>query len=220
MFENFRSFADYIKDYDLHRAEGVLLRHLSGVHKILAQTVPDKFKTEPVQEMEAWLAGVLRGTDSSLLDEWERLRDPNWKPRDDEPASAEPVDITRNRREFTALVRTEIFRFLRSITTRNFGAATAMLAQHPPAWNEDSLAAALEPYYDEHEHIGLDNEARNGRHTYVEPSADNRSWRVCQVLVDPEGLNDWQAEFSVDLALAREEGKPALSFVALGPVVQ
>jgi hypothetical protein len=30
MFENFRSFADYIGDYDLHRAEGVLLRHLSS----------------------------------------------------------------------------------------------------------------------------------------------------------------------------------------------
>ena len=28
MFEQFRSFADYIKDYELQRAEGVLLRHL------------------------------------------------------------------------------------------------------------------------------------------------------------------------------------------------
>lgn len=224
MFENFRSFADYIKDYDLHRAEGVLLRHLSGVHKILAQTVPDRFKTALVQEMEAWLAGVLRGTDSSLLDEWERLRDPNWKPLDDEPTSAEPVDITRNKREFTALVRTEIFRFLRYLITENWAGAIAMLAPQPPqspaaAWREDTLAAALEPYYQEHERITLDNEARNGRHTYVEPSENNRTWRVCQVLVDPEGLNDWQAEFSVDLPQAREDGKPSLSLIALGPVV-
>jgi hypothetical protein len=220
MFENFRSFADYIKDYDLHRAEGVLLRHLSGVHKILAQTVPDKFKTEPVQEMEAWLAGVLRGTDSSLLDEWERLRDPNWKPGEDEPASVEPVDITRNKREFTALIRTEIFRFLRPLALRQYASAITMLGQPSPTWNEETLAAALEPYYDEHERISLDNEARNGRHTYVEPSEDKRSWRVCQVLVDPEGLNDWQVEFSVDLAQARDEGKPSLGLVAIGPVVE
>jgi superfamily II RNA helicase len=221
MFENFRSFADYIKDYDLHRAEGVLLRHLSGVHKILAQTVPDGFKTEPVQEMEAWLAGMLRGTDSSLLDEWERLRDPNWKPREEEPASAEPVDITRNKREFTALVRTEIFRFLRFITTGNMAGAAAMLVQPSPAtWREDTLASALDPYYEEHERINLDNEARNGRHTYVEPSEDQRTWRVFQVLVDPEGLNDWQAEFSVDLAQAREDGMPSLALVAIGPVLQ
>ena len=94
-----------------------------------------------------------------------------------------------------------------------------MLAQHPPTWREDSLAAALEPYYEQHERISLDNEARNGRHTYVEPSEDKRSWRVFQVLVDPEGLNDWQAEFSVDLAQAREDGMPSLALVALGPVV-
>jgi hypothetical protein len=49
----------------------------------------------------------------------------------------------------------------------------------------------------------------------VEPSADNTSWRICQVLIDPEELNDWQAEFSVDLAQAREEGKPALKLTNL-----
>src|SRR6185295_12061019 len=35
MFEQFRSFADYIKDYELQRAEGVLLRHLHSVYKVL-----------------------------------------------------------------------------------------------------------------------------------------------------------------------------------------
>jgi len=219
MYENFRSFADYIKDYDLDRAEGVLLRHLSGVHKILTQTVPDRFKTEPVQEMEAWLAGVLRGTDSSLLDEWERLRDPNWKPREEEPVSPEAEDITRNKREFTALIRAEIFRFLRPIAMGDYRAAAAVLPQPQPAWNEATLAAALEPYYDEHERLSLDNEARNGRHTYVEPAEDRQTWRVFQVLVDPEGLNDWQAEFSVDLEQARVAGKPSLSLVAIGPVL-
>ena len=29
----------------------------------------------------AWLAGTLRGIDSSLLDEWERMRDPNYLAR-------------------------------------------------------------------------------------------------------------------------------------------
>ena len=62
----------------------------------------------------------------------------------------------------------------------------------------------------DHQRIRLDNEARNGRHTYVEPSEDNTSWRICQVLIDPEELNDWQVEFNVDLAQAREDGKPAL----------
>jgi superfamily II RNA helicase len=207
MFENFRSFADYINDYDLHRAEGVLLRHLSSVYKVLAQTVPDTAKTEPVLEMEAWLAGLLRGTDSSLLDEWERLRDPNYKPDEQADKPVEAPDITRNKREFTALIRTEIFRFLKPLSTEYYAAAISAVSCSLTA---DSLAAVMEPYYTDHDRIRLDNEARNGRHTYVESSEDQKSWRVCQVLVDPEELNDWQVEFSVDLAQAREDGKPTL----------
>ncbi len=212
MFENFRTFSDYINDYELHRAEGVLLRHLSGVHKVLAQTVPENFKTEPVQEMEAWIAGVLRGTDSSLLDEWERMRDPNFKPDEQEEKPAEAPDITRNKREFTALIRTEVFRFLRPFSVENYAAAVSTVSS---PLNAESLGALMEPYYAEHERIRLDNEARNGRHTYVEPSEDNTSWRICQVLIDPEELNDWQVEFSVDLAQAREDGKPALKLLTV-----
>ncbi len=212
MFENFRTFSDYINDYELHRAEGVLLRHLSGVHKVLAQTVPENFKTEPVQEMEAWIAGVLRGTDSSLLDEWERMRDPNFKPDEQEEKPTEAPDITRNKREFTALIRTEIFRFLRPFSVENYAAAVSTVSGTCTA---ESLAALMEPYYTEHERIRLDNEARNGRHTYVEPSEDNTSWRICQVLIDPEDLNDWQAEFTVDLAQARENGKPSLTLTTV-----
>ncbi len=207
MFENFRSFADYIGDYDLHRAEGVLLRHLSSVYKVLAQTVPDTAKTEPVLEMEAWLAGLLRGTDSSLLDEWERLRDPNYKPDEHDGKPAEAPDITRNKREFTALIRTEIFRFLKPLSTEHYAAAISTVST---SFTGDALAALMEPYYTDHDRIRLDNEARNGRHTYVEPSEDHQSWRICQVLIDPEELNDWQAVFSVDLAQAREDGKPTL----------
>src|SRR5690606_13644462 len=45
MYEEFRSFSDYIKLYDLQRSEGLLLRHLNSVYKVLAQTVPDTAKT-------------------------------------------------------------------------------------------------------------------------------------------------------------------------------
>jgi len=220
MFENFRSFADYIHDYDLHRAEGVLLRHLSSIHKVLVQTVPENAKNEAVDEMEAWLAGILRGTDSSLLDEWERLRDPNWKPdaQDDHPV--EPPDITRNKREFTALIRTEIFRFLRPLAMNQTDLALTALGTGTTGWTLDKLHRILDDYYAEHERIRIDNEARNGRHTYPEPSADGKTWQVAQVLVDPEDLNDWQIIFRVDLARAKEEGKPSLVLLSIAPVVE
>src|SRR4051794_26336124 len=81
MFEEFRTFADYIKLYELQRAEGLLLRHLSSVYKVLAQTVPDAVKNDALREMEFYLAAMLRQIDSSLLEAWEKMRDGNYQAR-------------------------------------------------------------------------------------------------------------------------------------------
>jgi hypothetical protein len=143
---------------------------------------------------------VLRGTDSSLLDEWEKLRDPNYKPDEVEEKPVAAPDITRNKREFTALIRTEIFRYLQQLIRGQID------------------LPELDDYYADHDRIRLDNEARNGRHTYVQPSDDGQTWRVNQVLIDPEELNDWQLEFRVDLPQALEDGKPTLEFVSLSRI--
>jgi len=215
MVENFSDFAAYIKIYGLERSEGVLLRHVASVHKVLAQTVPPAFKNDDVLEIEAWLAGLLRGTDSSLLDEWERLKNPDWRPDEDDTAKLqEAIDITRNKREFTALIRAEIFHFLRPLATGRFDTAAAVV----PPWTGDELFAASEEYFATHTRITLDPEARNHKHTYITPDDETGMWSVAQVLVDPEGLNDWQASFSVDKALAREEGRPTLQLLSLAPI--
>jgi superfamily II RNA helicase len=213
MVENFADFTAYIRQYKLERSEGVLLRHVSSVHKVLAQTVPPQYKNEDVLEIEAWLAGLLHGIDSSLLDEWERMKNPDWQPP--EPAALpEEVDITRNKREFTALIRAEIFQVLRALAARRFEAAAELL----PPWTASALEAALEPWWEEHTRILLDPEARNHKHTYVTADEDKGLWTVAQVLVDPDGLNDWQCVFTVDKAVAREEGRPILQLQALGPI--
>ncbi len=214
MYENFRSFAEYICDYDLQRAEGVLLRHLSSVYKVLSQTVPSNLKTEALIEIEDWLAGVLRGTDSSLLDEWQRLKNPQWQPR--EEAIVEAPDITRNKREFTALLRTEIFRFMRQLSFGQYANALAGLVAVDHT--AESLADTMDAYYEEHSSMILDNEARNGRHTYTEALANQQMWKVSQVIVDPEEQNDWQIQFTVDLNQARDDGKPTLQLVSIGPI--
>ncbi len=48
------------------------------------------------------------------------------------------------------------------------------------------------------------------------PAEDKRTWRVQQMLVDPEEHNDWVAEFEVDLARSREAAEPVLRLVRLG----
>ncbi len=77
----------------------------------------------------------------------------------------------------------------------------------------------LETYHVEHQRICLDPNARNARHTYVIPSEDKKTWRVQQMLVDPEGHNDWVAEFEVDLAESRKSAEPILKLRRLGSLI-
>jgi superfamily II RNA helicase len=253
MFESFRSFSDYIRDYELQRAEGVLLRHLNRVYKVLAQNVPDAAKNDQIREMELYLGSMIRQVDSSLLDEWEKMRDPNFQraeTKEVRPPGAEEAaaDITRDTKAFTAAIRNRIFVFLRGLVIADYEAALANLsatggadlpvgqdAQAPrqvsvgagrvPAdaegqpWTADRLHAAMEAYELEHERICLDPNARNARHTYVVPSEDKKSWRVQQMLVDPEEANDWVAEFEVDLTRSRALGEPSLQLRRIGSLV-
>ena len=242
MFESFRSFSDYIRDYELQRAEGVLLRHLNRVYKVLAQNVPDAAKNDQIREMELYLGSMIRQVDSSLLDEWEKMRDPNFQraeTKEVRPPGAEEAaqDITRDTKAFTAAIRNRIFVFLRGLVIADYEAALANFSvagradpalrdqdapQRVPAdadgqpWTAERLRAALEAYEVEHERICLDPNARNVRHTYVVPSEDKKSWRVQQMLVDPEEANDWVAEFEVDLARSRALGEPFLQLRRIG----
>jgi superfamily II RNA helicase len=229
MFEDFRSFADYIKLYDLQRAEGLLLRHLSSVYKVLAQTVPDTAKNDTVREMELYLATLLRQIDSSLLEEWEKMRDPSYQPRGEQAEVRPPgadeaaADITRDRKAFTAAIRNRIFTFLRALVSGDFETALASLNAPPSAedevWTAERLRQALDAYHAGHEYLRLDPEARNVRHTYVAVSDDQRHWRVQQMLIDPAEANDWVAEFDVDLPASRAAGEPALKLLRLGSLI-
>jgi hypothetical protein len=172
---------------------------------------------------------MLRGVDSSLLDEWERMRDPDYQPLgtggvDLRPPRPEPPpDVTRDTKAFTAAIRTRLFAFLRAWSIGNDEAALASIDSPADAdgqpWSPERLKAARESYRVEHASLRLDPEARNLRHTHVEPGGDRASWRVQQMLVDAEGLNDWVLELDVDLAASRELGEPALKLLRLGSLV-
>lgn len=228
MFEMFRCFSDYIKDYELQRAEGLLLRHLSRVHKVLTQTVPDSAKNDVVREMELYLGTMIRQVDSSLIEEWERMRDPNYQAKAETPEVRPPgaeeaaADVTRDVKAFTASIRNRIFTVLRGLVIGDYEQAIAHLNSPQDMdgnpWTPERLDQVLDPYYAEHERICLEPEARNQRHTYVLPAEDKKTWRVQQMLVDPEAHNDWVAEFEVDLAASRAASEPVLRLRRIGPL--
>jgi hypothetical protein len=160
------------------------------------------------------------------------MRDPNFQRAETteaRPPGAEEAarDITRDTKAFTAAIRHRIFTFLRGVVNQDYEAALEQLrsaergtrsedqslltsAATNEEWTPERLRSAVEAYHAEHEYLRLDPEARNWRHTYVLPSEDKKTWRVQQVLVDPDGHNDWIAEFEVDLAASRQSEEPVL----------
>jgi superfamily II RNA helicase len=222
MFEHWQSFEDYVKTYGLERSEAVLLRHLSEVYKVLAQTVAPMSKTEELVEAEEYLGDILRNVDSSLLDEWEKLRNPDYVPMEERPvAERKAVAFTRNRPAFTRALRNAIFTLVKAFAQGN---TAEILAQIEPAdaeeqpWTAARIEGLLDGYYSEHQRIRLDPEARAAKHTRISDELPRR-WTCEQTLVDPEELNDWFLKLAVDLDKSDAEARPVLVMENAGPVV-
>ena len=74
MVEHADTFNQYVSRYGLKRSEGLVLRYLTDCYKALVQTVPAAAVDDRLAEVIEWLGELVREVDSSLLDEWERLR--------------------------------------------------------------------------------------------------------------------------------------------------
>lgn len=217
MYEGFMSFHEYVKEYELQRSEGLLLRYLSNVYKVLVETVPRYAKDEALEDITVYFGAIVRQVDSSLLDEWERLRDPSRAflsgeaQQADGPLEPEGArDVTRDARSFTVLVRNELFRFVRLLARRDYDGAAEIVAPVSAA----ELEAMLAPFFAEHASLRVDPEARGPTHLRVEPAPER--WRVQQTLLDPEGDNDWVVVGYVDLARSREEARAVLVLERVG----
>ncbi|HVU35201.1 MAG TPA: DUF3516 domain-containing protein, partial [Opitutaceae bacterium] len=227
MFERYLSFSEYIREYGLQRSEGLLLRHLSQVWKVLAQTVPATAKTEEVAEMEEYFRELIRGIDSSLLEEWERLRNPEYVAAEstDKPARPSTFDITRDAVAFRRLIRTTIFGFLQDVAAREWESAAGRLLGAGAAGSDEAntpegrrIETAFKRYFEARERFRLDPEGRSAVNTHWDEDAEAGVWRIAQVLIDSEGGNDWEARFVVSLPESRAENRAAVRFDDVAPV--
>jgi superfamily II RNA helicase len=76
MYDLGLSFNEYVVHHGLNRSEGAVLRYLTDAYKSLVQNVPENLKSQGVNDLEEWLGESIRQVDSSLIDEWEALKDP------------------------------------------------------------------------------------------------------------------------------------------------
>jgi hypothetical protein len=158
---------------------------------------------------------MIRSIDSSLLDEWEKLRNPTLLLETEvEQAAHEAPDITRDMRAFTVQIRNEVFRFVRTLAAGDAEGALALI--EGGTWTIPLLSSAVNPYFDEHEAIVTDRQARHPQHCRVKPQKDPEGWRVEQTLIDPAEHNDWQVSFFIDRQKSREQNRPVLELLKIG----
>ena len=221
MHERAMSFAEYVAYYQLDRTEGVLLRYLADAYRALRQTVPEEARTEELWEIIEWLGDLVRRTDSSLLDEWERLSNPLDEHGADAPGGIDedvPEPITANPRVFRALVRGALFRRV-ELAAREYYGGLAQLGDvdtDDVPWDADRWRAALDPFYDDHDEILTGAPARGPALFQVTPGRG--TWQVRQLLDDPEDDHDWRIDAVVDLAGSDETGEVQLRIAAVGPL--
>jgi hypothetical protein len=221
MFEHWQSFEDYVKTYGLERSEAVLLRHLSDVYKVLSQTVQPAAKTEDLVEAQVFFGDIVRGIDSSLLDEWEKLRNPDYQPEPEQsPAPPRPVPVSRNRPSFMRALRIAVLTLVKACAQNNPDAILDLIEPADPdatPWTRERLAGLLDGYFAARRRILLDPEARAAKYTLVDDS-NPRRWTCEQILVDPDDCNDWSLKLVIEPERSDAAGRPVLVLECLAPI--
>ena len=225
LYERGLTFTEYVSFYGLARSEGLVLRYLADAYKALRQTVPEEARTEELTDLIEWLGELVRQVDSSLLDEWERLRSPvsgpggvsgPARPRVDEA----PPPVTGSPRAFTVLVRNALFRRVWLAARRQWDQLGELDAAD--GWDACAWAAAIEPYFDEHAEIGTGPDARGpallviDRSPDLGPDSSPDCWQVRQIFDDPAGDHDWGFSAEVDLPASDEAGAAVIHVTAVG----
>ncbi len=85
--------------------------------------------------------------------------------------------------------------------------------QLDPGWTPERWAEALGPYFDEHDRIGTGATARSAELLAFTEGPD--TWRVRQILDDPEGFHEWALVATVDLRASDDAGEAVVHIEAV-----
>jgi superfamily II RNA helicase len=210
LYERAMTFAEYISFYGLARSEGLVLRYLADAYKAMRQTVPEEARTEELTDLIEWLGELVRQVDSSLIDEWERLRNPVEEAA--HLAADRPPAVTGNKRAFRVLVRNALFRRVELAALRRWEELGELDGED--GWDAEAWAGALSPYFAEYDEIGTGADARGPALLILEELPG--VWSARQIFDDPEGDHDWGFSATVDLAASDEAGVAVIKVTSVG----
>ncbi|MQY11810.1 hypothetical protein SRB5_19290 [Streptomyces sp. RB5] len=215
MFERAMTFSEFVSFYELARTEGIVLRYVASAYKALQHTVPDDLKSEDFQDIVEWLGEMVRQVDSSLLDEWEKLANPEEESAGQAMEHADEVKpVTTNARAFRVLVRNAMFRRVELAALDNATELGAL--DEESGWDAERWGEALDAYWDEYEDLGTGPDARGPKLLAIEQDEAHSLWRVRQTFDDPKGDHDFGISAEVDLTASDAEGRAVIRVTDVG----
>ncbi|MGN0056298.1 MAG: DEAD/DEAH box helicase [Atopobiaceae bacterium] len=215
MIETASDFKGYTARYNIARSEGLLLRYLSDAYRVLDRTIPLDKRNDQLDDIIAWLRLVVRTVDSSLVDEWENAST-------DDGAGAEVAApelgevVVRDRRAVTLLVRNALFARV-DLAARGkvdqLGQMDADWGWRMPRWK-----AVLDSYYQVHDEILLDADARSTKFLVIDDSDEQSDhvWHVHQIFHDADGDSDFGIMADVLLDQTQEQGEAVFDNYRVG----
>ena len=214
MIETASDFKEYVGRYNVARSEGLFLRYLSEAYRALDRTVPLDKRDERLRDIISWLGLVVRTVDSSLVDEWAAAGEGTSEGLDAAPPAAD--EVVRDRRGLTLLVRNALFARVRLAAHEaidELGKLDAEWGWRAPVWQR-----ALERFYDAHEEILLDADARSTAYFSIDEKDEKSAhvWHVHQVFRDSDDERDFGIWGDVDLDATQDEGAVVFSAYRVG----
>ena len=236
MWENGMGFTDFVGRYQLARSEGLVLRYLTDAYRTLRHSVPEAHRSPEVDDVIEWLGETVRQTDSSLLDEWEALSDPDHVSSavsHHEPPPP-PRPLSKQERPFTVMLRNAMWARVDAVSRDDLDVLVrleraAADRTEPPrqvVMGRSAWDAALESYYADHDTVLTDGDARGpdllrvGPERTGEPVGSEegtlaRLRDVRQTIHDPESDHDWVVEAVVDCDATDTAGELVLATLAM-----
>ncbi|MSQ82661.1 MAG: DUF3516 domain-containing protein [Myxococcales bacterium] len=201
LYEKWSTFDEAVRDWGLEPAEGVLLRYLSQAYKTLVQNVPERWRSPQVWQSIGYLRALLAATDSSLVEEWEALRDGRQfaqgdaDPRSLLPQNRRAADPTADPKALAARLRAEMVQFAKVLCGIDSEAMAELVS-----WSNDFTSADMAGWKQTlPQPLVWDHRMRLSEFCQVRPLSGRR-WQVVQTCFDAEGPIDGPivAEFDAD----------------------
>lgn len=204
------SLSEFIRDYGLHRSEGLLLRYVNQTLKFMRQTIPPSSLNEMAKENITILESLIIQIDGSVM---EAMTGPGTT-----ESRAKPASRRLDEREILAFVRKLVLRSLNAWAAgRIAGMADLYTNGQHELLSESELRVHIERYEEQCGPFQVLHSMRDSSSLTLK-NTDKKQWQFFQYLTTCSNDTDWYLKGRVIENQESDEMLMTLMFESIGPM--